>query len=358
MGGVGYSPMPMRTGYDQVIAHRTDDLYATTAEQDGKVVELTDSIISVEYADGTGTSVKLGERYGVSAGTTSEHLIITDFKLNAKVKAGDVIAYNPIFFEPDFFTPNQVVWKAGALARTALLESQDTLEDSSAISPKLGAKVATMVTKKRIIPVEFEQSVTGLVMVGDEIDDDDILMYIEDAVTADNKLFDADSIKQLSAIAGMSPKAKAHGTVKRIEVLYNGELDDMSDSLRALAVSSNRRVSKQAKETNDTVTTGLVTGNVHIDGNQLTENTAVIIIYVSGLDPANTGDKAVLSHSLKTVISRVMEGENKSEDGEDIDIIFGYHSIQNRVTLSPELTGTTNTLLRVLSKRVAETYRG
>lgn len=61
---------------------------------------------------------------------------------------------------------------------------------------------------------------------------------------------------------------------------------------------------------------------------------------------------------LKTVFARVMSGVNTTEDGEELDATFGYTSISNRITLSPEIMGTTNTLLRVLSKRVAAVYKG
>lgn len=61
---------------------------------------------------------------------------------------------------------------------------------------------------------------------------------------------------------------------------------------------------------------------------------------------------------MKTVFSRVMVGENRTERGEEIDAIFGNTSIEDRMVLSPKLMGTTNALLRVLSQHVAAVYRG
>lgn len=60
---------------------------------------------------------------------------------------------------------------------------------------------------------------------------------------------------------------------------------------------------------------------------------------------------------MKTIFGRVMRGVNRTESGEDIDALFGYQSINNRIVLSPELIGTTNVLLRLISKRVAAAYR-
>ena len=67
--------------------------------------------------------------------------------------------------------------------------------------------------------------------------------------------------------------------------------------------------------------------------------------------------KGVFANQLKTVVARVMSGTNQTESGEDIDAIFGYQSINARIVVSPEIAGTTNTLLRVLSKRVANIYK-
>ena len=61
---------------------------------------------------------------------------------------------------------------------------------------------------------------------------------------------------------------------------------------------------------------------------------------------------------MKTVFSRVMQGTNTTESGEPLDAIFGNTSIEERMVLSPKLMGTTNTLLKVLSKHVAAVYRG
>lgn len=53
-----------------------------------------------------------------------------------------------------------------------------------------------------------------------------------------------------------------------------------------------------------------------------------------------------------------MSGINTTEDGTEIDAIFGNVSIEERMVHSPKLMGTTNTLLRVLSKHIAGVYKG
>lgn len=63
-----------------------------------------------------------------------------------------------------------------------------------------------------------------------------------------------------------------------------------------------------------------------------------------------------MGNQMKTVFSNVLTGENQTESGVELDLMFSYLSISNRIILSPEVMGTTNTLLRIMSKKVAERY--
>lgn len=51
-----------------------------------------------------------------------------------------------------------------------------------------------------------------------------------------------------------------------------------------------------------------------------------------------------------------MHGTNTTEDGTPIDAKFSYLAISNRIVLSPEIMGTTNTLLMHMSKLIADAY--
>lgn len=78
----------------------------------------------------------------------------------------------------------------------------------------------------------------------------------------------------------------------------------------------------------------------------------------AGLTNSLDRKKGVFGNQLKTIVGRVMSGKNETESGVPIDAQFSYVSIANRIVLSPEIIGTTNTLLKVISKRVAGVYFG
>lgn len=355
----GNRASPLRTGYEKIIANRTSDLYAYTAKKKGKIISLEEDHITVEYDDGEIKVIELGRRFGLAEGSVIPHQLTTKLKLGDKVDKNDVIAYNENYFEPDFFNPRLVNWKLGSTAKTVILESTDTLEDSSAISERLSDIMATTITKVRNIVVGFDQTIKNMVKVGQHVDLTSILCTIEDPITASNNLFDEETLSTLHSFSKNTPRAKYSGVIEKIEVFYNGETSDMSDSLKAIANASDRNLKRysQIKRKNKTIT-GSVDSSMRIDGNPLELDTLVIKIYITTDVPANVGDKMVFGNQMKTVCGRVMSQEITTESGEIIDAVFGYQSISNRIVNSPFVIGTTNTLLKVISKKAVEIYKG
>lgn len=354
----GYKPTPLRTGYEQVLAQRTDDLFAYTAKQPGKITKVSKSSITITYEDGSTHSVELGRRFGTAAGSVFPHSVVTQLSVGDTVEPGKVVAYNEDYFTPDTLNPGKVVWKAGLMVKTAIAESPDTLEDSSAISEKIADALTTNMTKVRTLVIPFDNTVRRMVAAGTQVDSESILCTIEDAVTADNDLFNEDTLDTLRVLSANTPRAKYAGTVERIEVFYHGDLEDMSDSLRALAMDSDKALAKRRKAMGKPVVTGSVDGGVRFESNPLELDSVAIKLYITTPVSAGIGDKGVFGNQLKTVIGRVMGGVNETESGTEVDAIFGYQSISDRIVLSPEIMGTTNTLLRVISQRVAKVYRG
>lgn len=359
IASVGYRPTPLRTGYEQVIAHRTDDLFAHTAKKDGVVESVDDKHITILHKDGSRRSIELGRRYGSSMGLTLPHLVKSELKVGDKVKQGDIVSYNTGFFEKDPLNPKQVLWKAGVMVRTAICESTDTLEDSSAISEDVAKLLSSQTTNVRNIVLKFDQSVRNLVKPGTQVDIESILCTIEDPITADTNLFDDDALDTLRVLANQTPRAKYAGTVEKVEVYYNGDKEDMSDSLRTLANASDRFLGRVARSLGREVAiTGQVDSALRIEGNPLEMDTLVVKVYITGTVPAGVGDKGVFANQMKTIFGRVMAGTNTTEDGQPVGAIFGYQSISDRIVLSPEIIGTTNVLLDVIGKRFASVYRG
>lgn len=289
----GYQVTPVRTGYEQVIAKRTGKDFATVARLDGKVTRLDSGIMEVSYVDGSIDRIPIGRTYGSSGGLTVPHTVMTDLKVGDSFKQEDILSYNPAFFVKDAFNEGALTWKAGTMARVLLAETQDTIEDSCAVSPSFSAKMVTYQTKVKSILVNFDQEVHRLVKIGADLQVDDPLCIIEDSITSESKLFDEESIETLKALSNMVPKASLPGRVERIEVFYNGYKEDMSDSLKAIADTSDKRLyafSKALGKNKGKGYVGNVSSDFRIEGNPLGLDQAVIQIYMTATVPAHEGD--------------------------------------------------------------------
>lgn len=286
----GYHQNTTRTGYDSVVADRTFDLFAYTAKKPGFVKSIDSKGIIVEYEDKEIQGFQIGRRFGSSGGLTIPHEIVTPLKLNDKFKVGDAIVYNDGFFEPDFFDPKKIVLKNSMNVKTVLWESYQTLEDASSISRRLSDKLSTRITKVKDIIVSFDQSVSKLVKVGDITNADTVLCIIEDAITANNNLFNETSIDTLRLISAQAPKAHVKGIVEKIEVFYHGDKEDMSDSLKKLANENDKRLKEYAISTGSPVYTGSVDSGLRIDNDPLSLDNLCIRIYISSNVGAGVGD--------------------------------------------------------------------
>lgn len=348
----------LRTGGEQVIPHRTGDLFCTTAKQPGTVVNVTDTGIIVQNEDGTQIGVELGRRYGNASGVTIAHRVKTDLKKGDKVEIGDAIAYNPEFFERDILNKRQVIWKTSMLVRTVLMESPDTLEDSAAISQSLSKRLSTKSTKVKDIIVGFSQGIHQMVKVGTLVDAEDPLCIIEDELSVRNNLLDEETVNTLRALSSNVPSAKVRGVVERIEVYYNGDVEDMSASLRSLVSVSDKEMSKRKASAGKKAYTGSVNSDFRIGADPLLVDEACIRVYITSDIGAGVGDKGVFGNQLKTVFGRIFNDDIVTESNVKIDAVFGARSVGDRIVTSPYEIMTSNVILELIGKRAVKAYRG
>lgn len=343
-----------------MIAHRVDKNFAYVAKDHGKVIEVSPHHISIEYDDGKVDRIEVGVNYGVSAGKVIKNPLVTDYELNQEVNKGDVVVYNPYHFVRDFFNPSQVVYKNSVLARTVFIESNDTEEDSSAVSERISDALTTVTTKCRVITIPFTDTVHGLVKEGTVVDSETILCTLEDSAFSDTSMFKEEALDTLRVLANVTPRAKYDGKVVNIECVYFGDpnVSPCSESVKnIIKYYDGIRKTKAMKLKDGRPVTGELKESIRIDGHPVPRDHLVLKYYIENTDGITSGDKIVVSNQLKSVITRVMTGVNETQSGKPIDAIFGYQSISNRIVQSAELIGTTNTLLKLISQEVIDIYR-
>lgn len=340
----------LRTGYDAVLPYRMDESYCYMAEEDGVVDSVNpNSNIKIIYKSGKKKTVRLGTWNTKEESNVSyKHTLITNLKKGSKFKEGHTISYDEAFFEPDIFDMNRIVFKTGTCLRVALMETTNTYEDSTTISSKATKKLGTSIVKSKSFVLNIDDNIINMINIGDKVEPNDLLFSIagSNIVDADGK-YDKESLEILQNIKNKSPKAKMRGKIQNIRVYYNCELEDMSKTLKALAIESNKRLNNF---------TGKVNSSYSIKGKPLLPNTVEVKVYIEDNVKANMGDKLVASLQLKCTISDVYSHDIKTEDGKDVDMTFSTKSIANRIVASTTLNATTTTVLNVLRDSVVDMY--
>ncbi len=330
-------------------------LYCTIATQDGVVIEKTDKLITVKYKDNTTESIPLGNRYGRMEGSVYPHNIISDLQVNTKFKQNDYLAYNTGFFEKDWLDPSKLIMKFGKNITVALAMTNEVFEDSSAISSELSNEMSTTIVKEKSFIIEFNKNITNLVETGSHVHPNDVLFVVLDENTDYNNLSES-TIEMLQSLSSLSPKAKVNGIVDKFEIRYNGDVQDMSPTLRKLTNRLDKEIYEETKGTEYEVSSGKVNFEYRVEGKNLNPDTLELKVYIKLNISQAIGDKAVLGGQMKSVTSDVYNNTITTESGERIDAVFSSRGIMGRIVNSFYIMGTTNRLLKHASKQVTEIY--
>lgn len=347
----------VRTGYESVIGMRTSEMFAKVAKEDGEVIGINEKGITVRYKSGKEQGYPLGILYGRAEGSTYPHTLVTDLKVGQKFKKDDYLTYNTSYFQKDPILPGGMVYKGSLMARVALVELPETYEDSSTISQTLSERLRAKTTKVKEYTVSFKQNVTSVVKVGQKLRPEDILMEIEDEITASDNSFSSGSLQILSDRSKNAPRAGYVSVVSDIEVIYHGQLDDMSASLKELTIKSNKAKATEAKSRLLPVATGQTDSEFTVDGVPLAANKAVIRIYLNISDSASTGDKVVYGAQLKSVIGEVMPYVMRTGGGDVVDVKMGAKSFSNRIVRSFMMVGERGIALDAIAKTAIAAYK-
>lgn len=356
---LGLTLLPVRTGYENAISYRLGDLYAVMATEDGVVTDITKNAIVVKLANSGEKRYPLGKRFGKWQGKVVPHDCVTELKVGEKFKAGATITYNPAFFQYNWVA-GTISLKMGVLATVALVENNDTIEDSSAMSTSLANKMSTKIVENRDILVKFDQEIENLIKVGTEVEYETSLCNLLDtlATASSDKFFTGESKELLKDLNTLNKKAEVKGKVVAIEVTYSGDAEEMTDSLRSVVEKADREQSQMFRDRGKPRVDGYASPGFRLDGTVLELNTCIVRVRIEVVQEMRNGSKSVTSHQMKSVTGRVWDKPYETESGREIDEFFGYQSLQNRIVNSPEIIGTTGNLMVAATKSVIKAYRG
>ena len=350
--------MPLGTGYEEVLAGRVTEKFAYVAKEDGKVVSIKNDVMKIQYKSGDFAAFEIGRVFTGGEGHTYPNDILATVKAGESFKQGDTLAFNEAWFEQSPYDPKLVSMKHGVPTYVMLCENTNTLEDGSVISPEISRQLNAAETEIRELVFPFNSTIHNLVKEGDKLEPDDILCTIEDVGSAAGGLLSEATVGTLNLLVDNSPRAKVHGQVDYIEVLYNGDLEDMSESVRKLVDNYDKKIRLKMKDLGKNIESGRTDEGQRVGGQPLQIDTLVIRLFISHSGDAVGGNKAVMGNQLKTVHGQVTQSDMVTESGRPIGFQYADVGVENRVVSSPRVWGITNLLLIHAASRTVKAYRG
>lgn len=352
-----YQVNTLRTGYENIVAHRTSELYSKVAKDEGKVTEVQDDCLTITYKDGTVDKYPLGLVIGEAAGEYHRHTRVTDLKVGDKFRKGDVVGWDDNWFARDVFCPGQVALKVGKMVRIAMVEDQDVYEDSIALSQPFALEARTPFIKISRFAIDVEQILDMKIKVGDSVERDTILCNIEDAHLVDGEVQD-NFKEEVNKLGIKQIRSNHHGKVIKLEVIYNSDLDKMSDSLRQFVVKCNKERKRLGSIEGTGVENGAISSVFNVNRPMLAPGKAFVMIYVESLDASTNADKYVLGNQMKATVGRIMSKPLTTKSGLVIDIKASFKGMFNRMVLSFRNKLVTNELTYQFTQQAIKIYRG
>lgn len=341
----------IRTGYETIVPIKADGKFVRIAKENGTVTNVTNKAVDVTYVSGKKETIQLTSwTTKEESGACYTHTMITSLNKGDTLIKDDTLSYVDSFFEPDIFNPKRVIYKAGTYVNVALLEDMQTYEDSAAISTKMNKELGTTVTKVKSTVVNTSDAILDIKLKGTKLEPNDVLFTITDGALANIKNLDLKALSILQDIKNISPKAKIRGVISKIVVYYNCEIEELSTTLKELVRISDENLKRE------TGYTGRVTSAYSIQGTPLLEGKVEIKMYIQVADTMGIGDKAIIGNQLKFTVGEVFDYNMNTLDGKEIDLVFSNKSIKGRIVNSPELIGTTSTLLSVITDIAVNEY--
>lgn len=337
-------------------AEHTSEAFSKIANREGKVTKLTEHLLEVTYKDGEVETYRIGETKGAIEGVVYTHFLQCDLKVGEKVTPGMPLFYHRDFFERDWLNPNDLVVKFNRIVTISIATNQATYEDSSIISHELMKEMITYNDKPIRKTLDFNTNIENLVNVGDMVEASTVL-YVNTGEGENASNLDQDAITMIESVSALAPVAKAKGRVSAIEMKYNGELEDMSPTLRKLAIRLDKELYERTKGTEYEATSNKVTGEYMTDGGKLNHNQLELIVYIEVMLECGVGDKLVFGNQAKSVEGDVF---NYSIVGvKSLDKVMGQFSfvgITHRMVASFQRQGTLNRVVRFRGKQIFDKY--
>ena len=228
------APPLITTGTDAALPYLTANKFSINAKDDGIVEEVNDGYILISYNNGDKEFIDLTSQSikDSANGIFLELRYSTNLKKNQKIKKDQILAYDSKSYSNE--TGGDLCYNFGALAKVALLNTNESYEDACKISQKLSLKLSSVIISIKDITLHKDSIIHYSAKVGDYVKEGEPLLVYQNPFSEEetnsllNKLnIDGDD-SFVNDLGKIVIKSKATGYIKEIKPYRTVEKEELS----------------------------------------------------------------------------------------------------------------------------------
>lgn len=362
-------PVLVTNGADEALPYMTPDIFSFKSKGKGKVLEVTDEYMIIQYANGKSEFIDLTEKVykNSDGGFFITIKLDTDLKVGNTIKDGQIIAFDKLSYTSDIGYDSNPIYNNGILVKTAVIMTEEGYEDSGIISEYLTEAMASEVVVQKPLALPKNANVYNMVKKGQAIQEGEPLIVFQNAFEDEdvNMLLKnlTDDEELVSDLGRIPVKSKITGIVQDIKIYRTVELDEMSDSLKKIVSAYEKNIEKTKKvmEKYDPERAKEYTSNYKLDAVGKLKNARDMVyieFYLKYNDQMSIGDKLVNYSALKQVIKDVFpkgkEPTSAFRKNEPVDSMLAISGVNKRMVSSIFKVGAINKIMIELDRKCKE----
>ena len=361
-------PLLVTSGADEAMPYLTSDKFAFKAKNEGKVLELTNEYILVEYIDGTKDYINLVET--IEKNSDGGYYVplkldaVDKLKVGSKISENQILAYDKYSFSNSLGESENIAYNIGKLAKVAIINTDEGFEDSGIITEKMANKLATRVNLKFNVTIDKETDILSIAKVGDKVEVGDNLLVWQAPFDDEeaNSLMKSLTGEDVSELGKRKLKSEVTGVITAIKIFRTIELEDMSDSLRTIVDNYEKPLrALKDKLASHNLDTSQVPAHYILEPTgklKKAQNAVIFEFYVEYKDTVGIGDKVVYFSANKaiekSIIPMGLEPYTDFRPNESIDAFVSEVSIDKRMVTSTMIYGSLQKLMIELDRSVKD----
>lgn len=353
-------PMLVTNGADEMLAYITTDKFAFKAKRDGKVIELTEEYMIIDYGDekeyvNLSETIEKNSNGGIY--TPLKLDVVDKIRVGSKVKENQIVAYNKKSFSNSIGESDNIAYNNGKLAKVAILNIDECFEDSGVCSQQFAEKMATRVIDKEDHILDKDSNIFKIMNVGDQVEPEDALMiwqnpHEEEEANTLLRILGNDQ-EMVSELGRRTVRSEITGRIADIRIYRTVEIEELSPSLQKIVKAYEKPIKERKKKLDELgIESDFLPPTYKLEpvGKLKKAQDAVLIeFYLERIDIISVGDKLTNYSANKAIIKNIIPAElmayTDARPNEPIDLFIGQISIDKRMVTSTMNYGSIQKLL-------------